>query len=51
LENSILWDNITVGRAASITNSIVASGANIEDKACLDGQTINYDAPAQSGGK
>jgi len=51
LENSILWDNITVGRTAYITNSIIASGDNIKEKARLIGETINHDAPADAGGK
>jgi len=41
IENSILWENITVGVDARIFNSVIASGANIKDKARLEGETIN----------
>lgn len=51
IDNSLLWDNITVGDAASITNSIIASGAKIEGKTRLDGETMNQYAPADAGGK
>jgi mannose-1-phosphate guanylyltransferase len=51
LQNTVLWDNIFVGETSSITNSIIASGAKIKDKSCLDGQTINPEAPADPGGK
>jgi mannose-1-phosphate guanylyltransferase len=51
ISNSILWDNIIVGEKASITNSIVASGDNIENEILIDGLTINHEAPAETGGK
>ncbi|MGD0355319.1 MAG: NDP-sugar synthase [Dehalococcoidia bacterium] len=41
IENSLLWDNVTVGENAFIINSILASGVNINDKARLEGQTLN----------
>ena len=46
IENSLLWDNISVGEGAIIINSIIAGGAKIKDKARLEGQTINQDAPS-----
>lgn len=49
--NSILWDDIVVGAGASITNSIIASGDNIENNSSIDGLTINHEAPAEAGGK
>jgi len=49
--NSILWDDITVGEEALITNSIIASGDNIKDGIRIDGLTINHEAPAEAGGK
>jgi mannose-1-phosphate guanylyltransferase len=51
LQDSVLWDHITIGKAASVTNCIIASGAKIKDKARLEGQTVNHDAPAGTGGK
>jgi ADP-glucose pyrophosphorylase len=51
IKNSVLWNDITVGSQASIINSIVASGANIEDKSRLEDQTYNHEAPSGNGGK
>lgn len=51
IANSILWDNITIGVKTSVTNSIIASGDNIENKISIDGLTINHEAPAETGGK
>ena len=51
IENSLLWHNIVVGAQAAIINSIIASGANIEDKSRLQDQTYNHEAPTDSGGK
>ena len=41
IDNSVLWDNIVIGSRAIVANSIVASDANIEDRACLRDQTYN----------
>jgi len=46
IENSILWDDVTVGEGAIIINSIIASGAKIDKGQRLEGQTINQQAPA-----
>ncbi|MGA2368260.1 MAG: NDP-sugar synthase [Dehalococcoidia bacterium] len=43
IENSLLWDNVVVGKNASIINSILASGVKIKDKARLEGQTLNQE--------
>lgn len=51
IENAILWNNITVGSQVSVINSIIASGANIEDKSRLVDQTYNHEAPSGNGGK
>ena len=45
IENSILWDNIVVGQEATIFNSIIASGAKIEEKARLEREVLNYEVP------
>ncbi len=50
IENSILWDDITIGEEALITNSIIASGDKIENKIRIEGLTINHEAPAGNGG-
>jgi len=46
IENSVLWDNIVIGAGASITGSIIASGAKIEENARLEDLTVNQDAPS-----
>jgi mannose-1-phosphate guanylyltransferase len=46
IENSLLWDDITVGEGAIIINSIIASGAKIDNRQRLEGLTINHKAPA-----
>ena len=46
IENSLLWEDITVGEGAIIINSIIASGAKIIENSRLEGQTINQDAPS-----
>lgn len=51
IDNSLLWDNIVIGAEASVINSIIASGANIEDKSYLKDQTYNHEAPSGNGGK
>lgn len=51
IENSLLWHNIVIGSQVSVINSIIASGANIEDKSRLQDQTYNHEAPAGNGGK
>jgi mannose-1-phosphate guanylyltransferase len=51
IENSVLWNDITIGSQASVINSIIASGANIEDKSRLKDQTYNHEAPTGNGGK
>jgi mannose-1-phosphate guanylyltransferase len=51
IDKSLLWNDITVGSQASIINSIVASGANIEDKTRLENQAYNHEAPTGNGGK
>ncbi len=51
IANSVLWNNIVAGEKASITNSIIASGDNIENGTHIDGLTINHEAPAETGGK
>ncbi|MGA9047887.1 MAG: NDP-sugar synthase [Dehalococcoidia bacterium] len=43
IENSLLWDNVIVGKNASIINSILATGVKIKDKARLEGQTLNQE--------
>jgi len=40
-----------IGSQAEIINSIIASGANIEDNAHLRDQTYNHEAPTDDGGK
>jgi len=45
IENSLLWDDITVAEGAIIINSIVASGAKIDKRQRLEGQTVNHRAP------
>ena len=47
IENSVLWDNISVGAGASVIGSIIASGAKIKDNARLVDLTINQDAPSE----
>ena len=51
IENSLLWNKIVIGSQAEIINSIIASGANIEDNAHLRDQTYNHEAPTGDGGK
>lgn len=51
IENSLLWDRIVIGSRAEIINSIIASGANIEDNSRLQDQTYNHEAPTGNGGK
>ena len=46
IENSLLWEDITVGEGAIIINSIIASGAKIDKRQRLEGLTINYQSPA-----
>lgn len=46
IENSVLWDNIVIGAGASVTGSIIAGGAKIEDNARLEDLTVNQDAPS-----
>jgi len=46
IENSLLWDDITVGEGAIIIDSIIASGAKIDKRQRLEGLTINHQAPA-----
>ena len=46
IENSVLWDDITIGEGAIVINSIIASGAKINKRQRLEGQTINQQAPA-----
>jgi len=46
IENSLLWDHITVGEGAIIINSIIASGAKIDKRQRLEGLTINHQSPA-----
>jgi mannose-1-phosphate guanylyltransferase len=46
IENSLLWDDITVGEGTIIINSIIAGGAKIKGNTRLEGQTINQDAPS-----
>ena len=46
IENSLLWEDITVGEGAIIINSIIASSAKIIENSRLEGQTINQDAPS-----
>jgi mannose-1-phosphate guanylyltransferase len=43
IENSLLWDNVVVGKGASIINSILATGVKIKDKIQLEGQTLNQE--------
>jgi mannose-1-phosphate guanylyltransferase len=45
IENSLLWDDITVAEGAIVINSIIASGAKIDKGQRLEGQTINHRAP------
>ncbi|MDD5647594.1 MAG: NDP-sugar synthase [Dehalococcoidia bacterium] len=45
IENSLLWEDITVAEDAIIINSIIASGAKINKGQRLQGQTINHKAP------
>jgi mannose-1-phosphate guanylyltransferase len=45
IENSLLWDDITVAEGAVIINCIIASGAKIDKGQRLEGQTINHRAP------
>jgi NDP-sugar pyrophosphorylase family protein len=45
IENSLLWDDITVGEGSIIINSIIASGAKIDNRQRLEGRTINPKAP------
>ncbi len=45
IENSLLWDDITVAKGAIVINSIIASGAKIDKGQRLEGQTINHRAP------
>jgi mannose-1-phosphate guanylyltransferase len=45
IENSLLWEEITVAEDAIIINSIIASGAKINKGQRLQGQTINQRAP------
>jgi len=45
IENSLLWDDITVAEGAIIINSIIASGAKIDKRQRLEGQTINHRTP------
>jgi mannose-1-phosphate guanylyltransferase len=47
IENSILWDGISIGAGAAISGSVIAGGAKIDDNARLEGQTINPDTPAE----
>jgi len=51
IDNSLLWNDIVIGEQVSVINSIVASGANIEDKSLLENQTYNHEAPTGNGGK
>jgi len=44
--NSVLWDDIIIGTAASVIGSIIASGANIVENARLEGLAINQAAPS-----
>jgi mannose-1-phosphate guanylyltransferase len=46
IENSVLWDNISVGAGACVIGSIIASGAKIEDNARLEDLTVNQSAPS-----
>jgi hypothetical protein len=40
-----------VGKGARITNSIIASGANITDGAHVNGLAVNDQAPTEPNGK
>jgi len=40
IENSILWQNVTVGEQASLKDCIVASDSYIENNACLECATV-----------
>jgi mannose-1-phosphate guanylyltransferase len=44
--NSVLWDDIIIGTAASVIGSIIASGANIVENARLEDLAINQAAPS-----
>lgn len=51
IDNSILWNNVVIGTAASVINSIIASSANIKGKSFIKDQAYNHEAPSADGGK
>lgn len=58
IENSTLWQNVTMGRGASLKDCIVASNNHIDDNSCIECATINkepaerqwYSVKEKSGG-
>jgi mannose-1-phosphate guanylyltransferase len=46
VENSVLWEDISIGAGASVIGSIIASGAKIDKKSRLEDLTVNQAAPS-----
>ena len=47
IENSILWQKVSVGKQAVLRDCIVASDNHIENNAHIEGAAINNNAPAK----